>query len=162
MRKKIIEILKKDSRTNLEDIAAMLAVSVDEVKRLISEMERDGIILQYSVVVNDELVDDSDAVTAFIEVKVTPERDKGFDSIARRLQKFEEVQSVFLMSGTYDFLVAVKGKSLKDVASFVSSKLSPLESVISCSTHFLLKKYKENGIVMEHEEATSSRLNLTF
>lgn len=162
MQEKILELLKQDSRTSTDDIARMLGVSAEEASREISQMESQGIIVKYSVVVNEELLDGDNSVTAFIEVKVSPERDKGFESIAKRLQRFPEVQSVYLMSGSYDLLVVVKGCSLRDVASFVSSKLSPLANVVSTATHFLLKKYKENGIVLEKEDHSDSRLKVAF
>jgi len=162
MRKKITEILKKDSRTPVKDIAGMLGTEEVKVIETIKELEKEGVILQYTIAVNDEILDGDDTVTAFIEVKVTPERDKGFDSIAKRLQKFDEVQSVYLMSGAYDLLVVVKGNTLKEIATFVSVKLSPLGSVLSTSTHFLLKKYKENGVLLEHEAGEPSRLNFSF
>ncbi|MEK6558248.1 MAG: Lrp/AsnC family transcriptional regulator [Candidatus Margulisiibacteriota bacterium] len=162
MRDKIIEILRQDSRTSVDDMARMLGVSTEEISQTASQMEAQGVIVKYSVVVNEELLDGDDSVTAFIEVKVSPERDKGFESIAKRLQKFPEVQSVYLMSGSYDLLVVVKGCSLRDVASFVSSKLSPLANVVSTATHFLLKKYKENGIILEKEDSPTSRLKVAF
>jgi DNA-binding Lrp family transcriptional regulator len=140
----------------------MLGVTEAVVREQIAQLEKEGILLQYSVVVNEELLDDDNSVIAFIEVKCSPERDQGFDLIANRLQKFQEVQSVYLMSGLFDLLVVVKGKNLKDVAAFVSSKLSPLANVISTGTHFLLKKYKENGIVMSVDEDRARRLNFTF
>ena len=162
MRKQIIEILKKDSRATVKDMANMLGTDEHKVIEIIKALENEGVILQYTIAVNDEILDRDDTVTSFIEVKVTPERDKGFDSIAKRLQKFDEVQSVYLMSGSYDLLVVVKGKSLKEIATFVSGKLSPLGSVLSTSTHFLLKKYKENGIVMGNEAGELTRLNFSF
>lgn len=162
MRDKIIEILRQDSRTTPDEIAKLLATPVSETTKTIRQLEDDGIIVKYSVVVNDELLEGDTSVTAFIEVKVAPERDKGFDSIAKRLQKFPEVQSVYLMSGSYDLLIAVKGNSLKEVASFVSSKLSPLANVVSTGTHFLLKKYKENGIILEDNGDRPSRLKVAF
>ncbi|MDD5455591.1 MAG: Lrp/AsnC family transcriptional regulator [Candidatus Margulisbacteria bacterium] len=162
MKNKILDILKNDSRLTPKEIASMLNVAEKKVKAEIAKLEKENVILKYSVIVNDEIVNGDDTVIAFIEVKVTPERDKGFDNIAKRLQKFPEVQSIYLMSGAYDLLVVVKGDSLKDIARFVSGKLSPLGNVLSTATHFLLKKYKENGIVMGQDEEKSQRLNITF
>ena len=162
MKNKILDILKNDSRLSAKEIASMLNVTEKKVKDEIAKLEKENVILKYSVIVNDEIVNGDDTVIAFIEVKVTPERDKGFDNIAKRLQKFPEVQSIYLMSGAYDLLVVVKGDSLKDIASFVSGKLSPLGNVLSTATHFLLKKYKENGIIMGQDEEKSKRLNITL
>ena len=162
MRDNIVNILRQDSRTSPAEIATMLGSSEELVRAQIIELEKSGVILQYSVVVNDELLDDDGSVVAFIEVKCAPERDQGFDHIAERLQKFPEVQSVYLMSGVFDLLVVVKGKNLREVAAFVSSKLSPIANVMSTGTHFLLKKYKENGIVMGLDENGPHRLNVAF
>ncbi len=162
MKEKLTEILKENSRLSNEDISKMLGVSEQEVKDMIKELEDGKIILKYSAVVNEELLED-DTVTAFIELKVTPERDKGFDSLGERLQKFPEVKSVYLMSGGYDLLVVIEGSSLKNIAAFVSSKLSTIDRIISTATHFQLKKYKENGVVMgAMAQEGSQRLNLSY
>lgn len=163
IKEKLTQILKENSRLANVDIAKMLSVSEKEVDALIKELEDEKIILKYSAVTNDELLDDGHSVTAFIEVKVTPERDKGFDSLGERLQKFPEVKSVYLMSGAYDILVVVEGQSLKEIASFVSNKLSPIGRILSTATHFQLKKYKENGVIMGViGEEGSNRLNVAF
>ncbi|MDD4526720.1 MAG: Lrp/AsnC family transcriptional regulator [Candidatus Margulisbacteria bacterium] len=163
IKEKLTQILKENSRLANADIAKMIGISEKEVDSLIKELEADKIILKYTAVINDELLDNGQSVTAFIEVKVTPERDKGFDSLGERLQKFSEVKSVYLMSGAYDILVVVEGKSLKDIASFVSKKLSPIGRILSTATHFQLKKYKENGVIMGTIECEgSSRLNVAF
>jgi DNA-binding Lrp family transcriptional regulator len=160
---KIIEILKENSRLSNADIAKMLSMQEKEVDDLIKELENDKIILKYSAVMNDEILDSGNLVTAFIEVKVTPEREKGFDSIGQRLQKFQEVKSLYLMSGSYDILVVVEGNSLKEIADFVSSKLSPLGRILSTATHFQLKKYKENGVIMGKLSLEGTRrLNVAF
>ncbi len=148
---KIIEIIKEDSRATPKDIAVMLGMTEEEVVNKIKKLEDDNIILKYTAIINEEKWD-SETVRAFIEVKVTPEREKGFDSIAERIYKFPQVISLYLMSGGFDFLVVVEGQSLKEVAMFVSEKLSTLECVVSTSTHFLLKKYKEKGVIMNGEE----------
>ena len=148
---KIIEIIKEDSRATPKDIAVMLGMTEEEVVNKIKKQEDDNKILKYTAIINEEKWD-SETVRAFIEVKVTPEREKGFDSIAERIYKFPQVISLYLMSGGFDFLVVVEGQSLKEVAMFVSEKLSTLECVVSTSTHFLLKKYKEKGVTMNGEE----------
>ncbi len=148
---KIIEIIKEDSRATPKDIAIMLGMTEEEVVKKIKKLEDDNIILKYTAIINEEKWND-DKVKAFIEVKVTPEREKGFDSIAERIYKFPQVSSLYLMSGGFDLLVVVEGDSLKEVAMFVSEKLSTLECVVGTSTHFLLKKYKEKGVIMSGEE----------
>ena len=162
MRKRIIELLKKDARYTPDDLSKMLDRPVNDIKTEIKKLEDEKIIVQYSAVINEDKIKDNDLVTAFIEVKVTPERDKGFDDIANRLEKFPEVQSIYLMSGAYDLLVVVQGNSLKDIAKFVSGKLAPFGKVLSTATHFLLKKYKENGVIMEQNSDEPSRLNVAF
>ncbi|MEI7942433.1 MAG: Lrp/AsnC family transcriptional regulator [Candidatus Riflemargulisbacteria bacterium] len=163
IKEKLTQILKENSRLADADIAKMIGISEAEVKALIKELEGDKIILKYSAVINDELLDDGQSVTAFIEVKVTPERDKGFDSLGERLQKFPEVKSVYLMSGAYDILLVIEGKSLKEIAFFISNKLSPIGRILSTATHFQLKKYKENGVIMGSiDEEGSNRLNVAF
>jgi DNA-binding Lrp family transcriptional regulator len=129
-------------------LATMLDVPAEEVVRAIKEMEAQHVIVKYATVVNWSKIDD-EKVTALIEVQITPERGRGFDAIAERIYLLPEVKSVYLMSGGYDLLVEVEGKNLKEVASFVSSKLSPIERVLSTKTHFILKKYKQNGIIFE-------------
>ncbi|BDU49805.1 Lrp/AsnC family transcriptional regulator [Haliovirga abyssi] len=154
---KIIEILKEDSRVTVKDIAVMLGMTEEDVKTEIKRLEKNGIILKYTTIINEEKWE-TDKVKAFIEVKVTPERERGFDAIAERIYKFPQVTSLYLMSGGFDFLIAVEGDSLKDVALFVSEKLSSLDYVNSTATHFLLKKYKENGISMIAEKKDDNRI----
>lgn len=144
----ILQLLQEDARRDTSLIATMLDASEDDVKAAIEEMERDRLIVQYAPVVNWEKVDE-DAVTASIEVQITPERGRGFDAIAERIYHYPEVKSVYLMSGSYDLHVEVEGKTLKEVASFVSDKLATLDAVLSTKTHFILKKYKQDGIIFE-------------
>ena len=151
MKKDILEILENDSRKTVEEIALMLGKPEQEVAAAIAEMEADKVICGYSTLINWESVKD-DIVTAMIEVKVKPKRDMGFEHIARRIYGFSEVKSVFLMSGGYDILVMIEGKNLRDVSTFVYSKLSTLDSVLSTATHFVLKKYKEQGVIFTDEE----------
>lgn len=157
---KILELLMEDSRLTSKDISIMLGVDEEEVKKNIKKLEEDNIILKYTTVINEEKWED-DKVRAFIEVKVNPEREKGFDAIAERIYKFPQVKSLYLMSGGYDFQIVVEGNSIKDIAMFVSSKLSTLENVNSTATHFLLKKYKENGVIMEVEKREDTRIAVT-
>ena len=147
----ILELLRKTSRRSPAVIATMLDAEEEAVKQAIKEMEDDHVIVKYSAVVNWDKVDEN-KVTALIEVQITPERGRGFDAIAERIYLYPEVKSVYLMSGGYDLLVEVEGKSLMEVAAFVSNKLSPIESVLSTKTHFILKKYKQDGVIFEDHE----------
>lgn len=151
LKMKILELLKEDARRDPALIATLLGVPEDEVKTAIAEMEQDHIILKYGTIVNWSKVDD-DKVTALIEVQITPERGRGFDAIAERIYLYPEVKTVYLMSGGYDLLVEIEGRTLRDVASFVSSKLSTLEPVLATKTHFILKKYKQDGVIFEEHE----------
>ncbi len=140
----LIDLLQKNALTPREDIARMLDLTVEQVEAEIARLEHDDIILGYQTIINREKWD-TDTVTAVIEVKVTPERDGGFDRIAGRIAKFEEVQTCYLMSGGYDLLIVVEAKSLRGVSGFVAEKLSTIEAVQATATHFRLKTYKENG-----------------
>ncbi len=158
----IAELLQKDARLTAEDIASMLNKSVEDVRDKIRQMEDDGTIIKYSAVINEEkLPKQKDKVVAFIEIQVQPEREKGFDAIAERIYQFPQVTSLYLMSGRYDLLVVVEGDNLKDVAFFVSDKLSTLDNVKSTATHFLLKKYKENGTML-FKQNKLERLNVAL
>ena len=149
----ILEILEKDARTTPEDIAKMLKKKPKEIKEAIKKYEKEGAILKYKAVINKELVRDANSeVRALIEVNITPQKDVGFDKLAERIYSFPEVSSCYLVSGTYDLLLIVEGKDLHTVASFVAEKLAPLENVKGTTTHFLLKKYKEDGVILKHKE----------
>ncbi len=148
---KILDLLKEDARHSARIIATMLGAAEAEVKAAIEEMENDHIILKYHTIVNWSKIDE-DKVTALIEVQITPERGRGFDAIAERIYLFPEVKTVYLMSGGYDLLVEIEGRTLREVASFVSSKLSILEPVLATKTHFILKKYKQDGVIFEEHE----------
>jgi DNA-binding Lrp family transcriptional regulator len=147
----ILEILNEDSRRTPEEIAVMLGIDVETVKQKIEELEKNKVIVKYNTIVNWDKTD-REYVTALIEVKVTPQRDQGFDAIAERIYKFPEVKSVYLMSGDYDLAVMIEGRTMKEVAFFVAEKLSVLDSVLSTATHFVLKKYKVDGVILEDEE----------
>lgn len=150
MRNQILRMLEKNSRIDLKDMSIMLNVDEVTLANEIAEMEKEHIICGYHTLINwDHTTEEK--VTALIEVKVTPQRGMGFDKIAERIYMFDEVNAVYLMSGGYDFTVILEGKTMKDVASFVSSKLSTLDSVLSTATHFVLKKYKDHGTVLEQE-----------
>ncbi|CAM3542226.1 Lrp/AsnC family transcriptional regulator [Marinicrinis lubricantis] len=148
---KILEIMKEDARKGIDVLAAMLDESEEAIQAAIEEMERDKVIVKYAPIINWSKVD-SDKVTALIEVQITPERGRGFDAIAERIYLYPEVKAVYLMSGAYDLQVEIEGKSLRDVASFVSNKLSTLDSVLSTKTHFILKKYKQDGFIFEDHQ----------
>ena len=156
---KVLEILKEDSRVAAKDIATMINKSEEEVKGIIKDLEDKNIIIKYTTIVNEEKTKE-EKVQAFIEAKVSPERDMGFDAIAERIYNFPQVKSLYLISGGFDFLITVEGDSLKDVAMFVSEKLSTLEYINSIATHFLLKKYKENDVVMVGEKSKDQRLQV--
>lgn len=144
----ILEILEKNSRASVEEIALMLGKSVDEVRDTIKKLEEDNVIVGYNTLVNWEKTE-KDTVTALIEVKVTPQRGQGFDKVAERIYRYPQVKACYLMSGGFDLTVIIEGKSMKDVAMFVAGKLAPLESVLSTSTHFVLKKYKDKGFIFD-------------
>jgi DNA-binding Lrp family transcriptional regulator len=149
----ILEVLEKDARNTAEDIAKILKQKIQKVNAAIKKYEKDGVILKYKTIINKELVKDADTgVRALIEVNITPQKDVGFDRIAERIYSFPEVASCYLISGTYDLLLIVEGKDLHTVSRFISEKLSPMENVKGTVTHFLLKKYKEDGIILKHKE----------
>ncbi|MBE5797108.1 MAG: Lrp/AsnC family transcriptional regulator [Clostridiales bacterium] len=152
----LLELLQEDCRLPLEKMAVMLGTTVEDVAETIDELEEKRVILRYAPTINWDKTD-RERVEAMIQVSVTPQRDKGFDEVAKRIYRFEEVKSVYLMSGSYDLLVLVEGRTLKECALFVSSKLSTLEMVTGTSTSFILKRYKESGVVFE-EGKTDNRL----
>lgn len=160
MKKQILDAISKNSRFSTEDLAAMLAADEDTIKREIKEMEDANVICGYPTLINWDQTD-CERVTALIEVKVTPQRDMGFNKVAERIYRFEEVESVYLMSGGFDLTVIIQGKSMKEVARFVSEKLSTLEYVNSTATYFVLKKYKEHGLIMSKEKHESERMLIT-
>ena len=140
----ILEILANDARITPEEIAKLTGKSVAAVKGAIKKYENDGIIVKYKTVINQDLIRESSAfVRALIEVSITPQKDVGFDYLAERIYSFPEVVSCYLVSGTYDLLIVVEGETIQTVADFVASKLSPMENVRGTTTHFMLKKYKE-------------------
>ena len=146
----LLKILQTNALETRENIARMLGVPAAEIGRRIDDYEKQGVIRGYQAILNEDRLD-LDSVTAVIEVKVTPQREGGFDNIAQRISRFPEVKSAYLMSGTYDLLLFVEGRTLREVAGFVSERLSPLEGVLSTSTHFMLKTYKRLGVLMQPE-----------
>ncbi|RKX31164.1 MAG: Lrp/AsnC family transcriptional regulator [Verrucomicrobia bacterium] len=147
----LLELLKRNALETPENLGKMLGLSADEVRKRIAEYEKRGVIRGYQAVINEDVLE-LDRVNAVIEVKITPERRGGFDRIARRICRFPEVQSAYLMSGAYDLLLFVSGRNLKEVATFVSEKLATIEGVVSTATHFMLKTYKQYGLMMESED----------
>jgi DNA-binding Lrp family transcriptional regulator len=145
---RLIELLHGDAFLTSDQLAVMLGESEETIKNSIKELENEGIIMGYGAVINTEKLHD-DKVSALIEVKITPQRDRGFDAIARTIYSFTEVQACYLMSGAYDLMVIVEGDNIRQVAGFVSQKLSVLDNVLSCATHFILKRYKQDGNVFE-------------
>jgi DNA-binding Lrp family transcriptional regulator len=155
----LLKLLQNNALESRENLARMLNVTVAEVDNRIADYEKRGVIRGYQAILNEDQLD-LDTVTAVIEVKVTPQREGGFNSIAARISRFPEVRSAYLMSGAYDLLLFVEGRNLREVAAFVSERLAPLEGVLSTSTHFMLKTYKRFGVLM-HQEASDERLSIS-
>ncbi len=160
MRKQILDAISRNGRFSTEDLAALLATDKETVEKYIKEMEDEGVICGYPTLINWDNTE-FEKVTAIIEVKVTPQRDMGFNKIAERIYRFEEVESLYLMSGGFDLTVIIAGRSMKEVARFVTEKLSTLEYINSTATYFVLKKYKEHGLVMEKKENEAERMLIT-
>jgi DNA-binding Lrp family transcriptional regulator len=150
--KELLKLLEDNCRRDKRVLAKMLGTSEEEVDRKIKELEEKKIILKYPALINWEKFDENETVTAMIDVKVTPKREVGFDDIARRIYRFPEVKSVYLMSGSYDLSVTIEGKTLREIAAFVAEKLSALESVVSTTTHFILKTYKHDHVIFDEGE----------
>lgn len=151
VRDEVLTILEKNSRIDPKELAALVGVQQIDIVNEMADMEKEGIICGYHTLINWEKTD-VDMVTALIEVRVTPQRGQGFDVIAERIYKYPEVRSVYLISGGYDLMVILEGKSLREVSSFVSDKLSTLDTVLSTATHFILKKYKDHGTILNLEQ----------
>jgi len=149
----IIDLLQQNALMPRADMARLLDMELEEVESAIAKLEAEGIVLGYQAIINREKYD-TDKVTAIIEVKITPERDGGFDRIASRIAKFEEVQSCYLVSGGYDLLIVIEAANLRNAAAFVAEKLSTIEAVQATATHFRLKTYKENGAFHLFESVT--------
>lgn len=159
MREKILGYIEKNSRVDMKELAVLLGMNEVDVANELAAMEAEGIICGYHTLIDWDKVTE-DRVSALIEVRVTPQRGKGFDDIAERIYKYPEVEATYLISGGYDLLVILEGKSLRQISTFVSEKLSTLDSVISTATHFVLKKYKDHGTIM-HQKYEDERIMMT-
>ena len=149
--KELLELLEKNSKTTTAELAAILGQSEYQVEQDIRRLEKDKIILSYPTIINWEKFG-SEVVTAIITINLTPQREVGFDAIAERIYRYDEVRTVYLMSGSFDLLVIIEGKSLKEVANFVATRLSTIEGVTQTRSHFMLKSYKKDGVVLDDEE----------
>lgn len=149
--KEILELLEINAKLTENDIAIMLSMDVEEVRRQIRELENNKVILRYITLVNWEKIGE-EKVYAMIEVRTTPQRDVGFDAVAERIYRFPEVRSVRLVSGTYDLAVYIEGRTMREVSHFVATKLATIEGVVSTTTHFILKTYKQDGVIIEDDE----------
>ena len=154
---KLLFLLQENARYSAEELAVIVGSDVDTVEATIKGLEQKGAIIKYTAVVNPEIIDE-DIVSALIEVKVTPQARSGFDSFADRIAQFEEVKAVYLMSGTYDLAIRLEGKTLREISSFVGEKLSSIEGVTSTATHFIMKRYKEDGVSTENAVAKNRRM----
>ena len=157
MRNDILSLLERNAKLTAGEIAVYLGVTESEVSKEIADMEKEQIICGYGAFFNRSRTD-SAMITALIEVKVTPSRGKGFKRIAERIYRFDEVKALYLMSGAYDLAVIIEGKSLEEIASFVSDKLATLESVLSTATHFVLKKFKDHGVIFNEKSDDAERM----
>ncbi len=159
MREKILRIIEKNSRIDLGELAVLLGVEEIDIVNELAAMESEGVICGYHTLIDWEKTS-IEKTTALIEVRVTPQRGHGFDSIAERIYQYPEVRDVYLISGGYDLLIIMEGKTLKEIANFVSDKLSTQDSILSTATHFILKKYKEHGTILD-KKSTDERMQIT-
>lgn len=159
MENQILEIIEKDSRISTKDISIMLGCSEEEIKSIIKKLEEEKVICGYPTLINWEKTNrEGEFVTAMIEVKIAPQRERDFTKIAQRIAKFDEVKTISLISGTFDFLIIVEGKNIRDISYFVSTKLATLECILSTSTHFVLTKFKENGLILDEDKKYDERI----
>ncbi len=156
MRAKLLKLIEKNSRIDVPVLAEKLDVSEEQVVNEMAAMESEGIICGYHTIINWDKFG-SDKVTALIEVRVTPQKERGFDRLAKKIYEFPDVNSVFLISGSYDFLVIIEDKTLREAAHFVNEQLAVMDGVISTATHFILKKYKDHGTIMDVKQKTERR-----
>lgn len=157
----LLRLIEKNGRIDHQTLADMLALEVNQVKEMLTALEQQAVILGYSTLIDWTKVLNTELVTAMIEVKVTPIRGKGFDHVAERIYRFKEVKALYLMSGAYDLSITVEAKTMMEVSRFVSDKLSPLDSVVSTVTHFILKKYKHDGVIFDLPEDDDRRMMVT-
>ena len=158
MRTAILKLMEKNSRIDFQDVADMLDTDLETVKKTVKEMEDEHIICGYHTLINWEK-EEEERVTAMIEVRITPQRGRGFDKIAERIYNYPEVKTVYLMSGTYDLMVILEEKTLKEISHFTSNRLAVIDSVIGTTTHFVLKKYKDHGTILA--EPVDERMAVT-
>ena len=151
MNTELLKLLENDARLTTEQLSVMLNCDREEIERDLNEFEKNGTILGYTTIVDWEKTE-QESVSAMIDVKLTPQRDRGFDRVAEKIYNYPEVKAVYLMSGAYDLSVLIEGKTMKEVAFFVSQKLAPIEAVISTATHFVLHKYKDKGVLYDPAE----------
>jgi len=161
LRSKVLSLVEGDARLTKERMAVMLDKSTEEIAEIIEELESEGVILGYKALVDWDKTE-KEYVTALIELKVTPQRDRGFEKVAERIANYPEVKDMYLMSGAYDYCVIIEGKTMKQVALFVAEKLATIENVLSTSTHFVLRKYKNNGVSfgMGEDDTADERGNI--
>lgn len=159
MREQILMVIEKNSRINMKELAVILGVEEVDVINELAAMEEEGVICGYHTLIDWEKTN-NEKVTALIEVRVTPQRGHGFDSIAERIYRYSEVNAVYLISGGYDLMIILEGRTLKEISGFVSDKLSTEESVLSTATHFILKKYKDHGTILE-KKSKDERIKIT-
>lgn len=157
MREKILSVIEKNSRIDIEELAILLGEDEVAVANEISDMEKEGVICGYHTLINWEKTV-NEKVNALIEVRVTPQKGMGFDNIAERIYQFSEVSAIYLMSGAFDFTVFIEGRTMREVAQFVSDKLAPMDSVLSTATHFVLKKYKDHGTILSAKKKDERQL----
>ena len=157
--KEILEKLECDCRISPQNLALMLDKEEGEIKYIIEELEKERVILGYKAVIDWDKTD-KEYVTALIELKVVPQRDGGFDKVAEKIYNYEEVQTVYLMSGGYDIAVILEGKTMREVAYFVAEKIAVMDGIIATATHFVLRKYKEKGVIYSSDERADTRINL--
>ncbi len=155
--KELLDVLEKNSRIDIKDLAAVLGATEEEVAAEMAKLEKEKIIFGYHTMINWDKTS-NERVTALIEMRVTPQRGGGFDTVAQKIYGFEEVSAVYLMSGAFDLTVIVQGRTMKEVALFVAQKLAPMDQVLSTSTHFILKRYKDHGIILDEEESDERML----
>lgn len=158
----ILRMLEQDGRLTVAQLAERSGLSAEAVQQIIEDAEQQGIIRKYKAVINWDRVENHGGTSAFIEVRVSPQRDFGFDSIAERIMRYPEVRSLYLLSGSYDLHVVVEGKDLREIANFVNTKLATLDTVLSTTTHFLLKGYKIDGDLMDDVDTPPDRLPVSM
>lgn len=157
MREKILSVIEKNSRIDIEELAILLGEDETAIANEIADMEKECVICGYHTLINWDKTN-NEKVNALIEVRVTPQKGMGFDNIAERIYQFSEVNAVYLMSGSFDFTVFIEGRTMRDVAQFVSDKLAPMDSVLSTATHFVLKKYKDHGTILSAKKKDERQL----